>query len=159
MSAYILRRILLMIPTIFGIMAVSFVLVQFAPGGPIERIVAQLQGTDVSATARIGGAGSGDFGQQSQMSGADSALNSKYRGAQGLDPEFIKSLEVQFGFDKPAHERFAKMIWDYARFLPISSRSRSASGRRSATAAASTHGRAVSSLSVMRCRDSCLRSF
>tara|TARA_R110002110_G_scaffold92057_7_gene239626 strand:+ start:5405 stop:6514 length:1110 start_codon:yes stop_codon:yes gene_type:complete len=116
MSAYILRRILLMIPTIFGIMAVSFVLVQFAPGGPIERIVAQLQGTDVSATARIGGAGSGDFGQQSQMSGADSALNSKYRGAQGLDPEFIKSLEVQFGFDKPAHERFAKMIWDYARF-------------------------------------------
>lgn len=116
MSAYILRRLLLMIPTILGIMLVSFILVQFAPGGPIERIIAQLQGTDVSATARIGGSGGGDFGAQGQMSGVDSAINSKYRGAQGLDPEFIKSLEVQFGFDKPAHERFAKMIWDYARF-------------------------------------------
>ncbi len=116
MSAYILRRLLLMIPTILGIMVVSFVLIQFAPGGPVERIIAQLQGTEVSATARIGGSGSGDFSGQAQMSGADSAINSKYRGAQGLDPEFIKSLEKQFGFDKPAHERFAKMIWDYARF-------------------------------------------
>ena len=116
MSAYILRRLLLMIPTILGIMIVSFVLIQFAPGGPVERIIAQLQGTEVSATARIGGSGSGDFATQAQMSGADSSINSKYRGAQGLDPEVIKSLEKQFGFDKPAHERFAKMIWDYARF-------------------------------------------
>lgn len=116
MSAYILRRLLLMIPTIFGIMLVSFALIQFAPGGPVERIIAQLQGTEVSATARIGGAAGGDFSAQAQMSGADSAMNSKYRGAQGLDPEFIKSLEKQFGFDKPVHERFAKMIWDYARF-------------------------------------------
>lgn len=116
MAAYIIRRVLLMIPTILGIMLVSFAIIQFAPGGPIERIIAQLQGTEVSATARIGGSGGGDFGAQGQMSGADGALNSKYRGAQGLDPEFIKSLEVQFGFDKPAHERFAKMIWDYARF-------------------------------------------
>ncbi|MEQ8268494.1 MAG: microcin C ABC transporter permease YejB [Parvibaculum sp.] len=115
MSAYIIRRVLLMIPTILGIMLVSFAIIQFAPGGPIERIIAQLQGTEVSATARIGGS-SGDFGTQGQMSGADSALNSKYRGAQGLDPEFIKSLEVQFGFDKPTHERFLKMVWDYARF-------------------------------------------
>lgn len=116
MSAYILRRLALMIPTIFGIMLVSFILIQFAPGGPVERIIAQLQGTEVSATARIGGSSGGDFSTQGQMSGADSAMNSKYRGAQGLDPEFIKSLEVQFGFDKPAHERFAKMIWDYTRF-------------------------------------------
>lgn len=116
MSAYIIRRVLLMIPTILGIMLVSFAIIQFAPGGPIERIIAQLQGTEVSATARIGGSGGGDFGAQGQMSGADSALNSKYRGAQGLDPEFIKSLEVQFGFDKPTHERFLKMVWDYARF-------------------------------------------
>jgi microcin C transport system permease protein len=116
MSAYIFRRLLLMIPTIFGIMLVSFALIQFAPGGPVERIIAQLQGTEVSATARIGGSSGGDFSSQAQMSGADSAMNSKYRGAQGLDPEFIKSLEKQFGFDKPAHERFVKMIWDYARF-------------------------------------------
>jgi len=116
MSAYILRRLLLMIPTIFGIMLVSFALIQFAPGGPVERIIAQLQGTEVSATARIGGSAGGDFSAQAQMTGADAAMNSKYRGAQGLDPEFIKSLEKQFGFDKPAHERFVKMIWDYARF-------------------------------------------
>ena len=117
MGAYILRRILLIIPTIIGIMAISFAVVQFAPGGPIERIIAQLQGTDVSATARITGGG-GDFagtGNQ-QGSGAGDEVTSKYRGAQGLDPEFIKSLEKQFGFDKPPLERFGLMLWNYARF-------------------------------------------
>lgn len=114
MAAYIARRVLLMIPTILGIMLISFAIVQFAPGGPIERIVAQLSGTEVSATARIGG-GTGDF-SQGAGGGADAALNSKYRGARGLDPEFIKQLEVQFGFDKPWHERFVKMIWNYSRF-------------------------------------------
>ena len=116
MAAYIIRRILLMVPTILGIMFLSFLLVQFAPGGPIERIIAQLSGTEISATARIGGGGGGDFAQQNVTGGADAALNSKYRGARGLDPEFIKQLEVQFGFDKPWYERFGKMIWDYARF-------------------------------------------
>ena len=114
MAAYIARRLLLMIPTILGIMFISFVIVQFAPGGPIERIIAQLSGTDVSATARIGGGGS-DFAQGAGGA-ADAALNSKYRGARGLDPEFIKQLEVQFGFDKPWYQRFGKMIWDYSRF-------------------------------------------
>ena len=117
MAAYILRRILLMVPTLFGIMFVSFVIVQFAPGGPVERIIAQLSGSDISATARIGGSGASDFGQRNMtMGAADAALTSKYRGAQGLDPEFIASLEKQFGFDKPAYERFFKMIWDYGRF-------------------------------------------
>ena len=115
MATYIIRRILLMVPTIFGIMALSFILVQFAPGGPVERIIAQLSGTEISATARIGGSSGGDF-SQSAASGFDAALSSKYRGARGLDPEFIKQLEVQFGFDKPWYERFGKMIWDYARF-------------------------------------------
>ncbi|MGH6923062.1 MAG: microcin C ABC transporter permease YejB [Propylenella sp.] len=117
MAAYIARRILLMIPTIVGIMFVSFLVVQFAPGGPIERIIAQLSGTDVSATARISGGG-GDFAgtQGAERSGADSALNSKYRGAQGLPPEFIADLERQFGFDKPAWQRFLLMLWNYARF-------------------------------------------
>lgn len=116
MAAYILRRLLLMIPTILGIMFVSFVIVQFAPGGPIEQIIAKISGTEISATARFGGGTGGDFSQQNAGGAADQAINSKYRGAQGLDPEFIKQLEVQFGFDKPWYERFGKMIWDYSRF-------------------------------------------
>lgn len=116
MTAYIIRRLLMMIPTIFGIMLVSFTIVQFAPGGPIERIIAQVQGTDVSGAARISGGGS-DFGTGGQQAfRGDSSVNSKYRGAQGLDPEFIKELEVQFGFDKPAHERFFLMLGNYLRF-------------------------------------------
>lgn len=121
MLAYILRRILLMIPTLFGIMLISFVIVQFAPGGPVERIISQLQqGLDSSATARIAGSAGGDFSSNTQTMQPGSPLgqenNSKYRGAQGLDPKFIKQLETQFGFDKPAPERFAMMLWNYARF-------------------------------------------
>jgi microcin C transport system permease protein len=118
MLAYIARRVLLMIPTLLGIMLISFAIVQFAPGGPVERILAQLQGADAGATSRISG-GSGDLAagtavQPGGTGGGDAS--SRYRGAQGLDPAFIASLEKQFGFDKPAHERFAKMLWDYARF-------------------------------------------
>jgi microcin C transport system permease protein len=116
MSAYIARRLLLMIPTLFGILFVSFLVVQFAPGGPVDRVIAQLSGADTGGTSRISGGG-GDFGaRQPGQIGAGDAVNSKYRGAQGLDPEFIKSLEKQFGFDKPAPERFALMIWNFARF-------------------------------------------
>ncbi len=119
MGAYIARRLLLMIPTMFGIMLISFIIIQFAPGGPVERMIAQLTGTDVGATSRIGGGG-GDFGAGGAAAGggaADAAsITSKYRGAQGLDPEFIKQLEKQFGFDKPAHERFITMLWNYLRF-------------------------------------------
>ncbi|MEM1284366.1 MAG: microcin C ABC transporter permease YejB [Pseudomonadota bacterium] len=116
MLAYIIRRVLLMIPTILGIMALSFVVVQFAPGGPIERVIAQLQGTDVSATARFSG-GTSDFSNQEQdFSSSQEEGGSVYRGAQGLDPEFIAELERQFGFDKPPLERFGLMIWNYARF-------------------------------------------
>ena len=117
MSAYIIRRILFMIPTIFGIMLVSFVVVQFAPGGPVERVIAQLSGTDTGATSRISGSAGGDFGTRGALqSGAQMDINAKYRGAQGLDPEFIKSLEKQFGFDKPAYQRFFLMLWNYVRF-------------------------------------------
>jgi microcin C transport system permease protein len=116
MGAYILRRLLLIIPTMLGIMAISFAVVQFAPGGPVERVIAQLTGTDVSATSRISGGG-GDFAgtNAAQLQNAD-VVSSKYRGAQGLDPEFIKQLEKQFGFDKPPLERFGLMIWNYSRF-------------------------------------------
>jgi microcin C transport system permease protein len=118
MTAYIIRRLLFMIPTMFGIMLVAFVVVQFAPGGPIEQVIAKLSGSDTGATSRISGSPNGDFGSRGAVQGGSSvdAASSKYRGAQGLDPEFIKKLEVQFGFDKPAPERFALMLWNYARF-------------------------------------------
>ncbi|MGD9844992.1 MAG: microcin C ABC transporter permease YejB [Variibacter sp.] len=117
MAAYIIRRLLFMIPTIIGIMLVSFVVVQFAPGGPVERVIAKISGADTGATSRISGSQGGDFGPRGQLqAGGADGVTSKYRGAQGLDPAFIKSLEKQFGFDKPAYERFAKMLWDYARF-------------------------------------------
>ncbi|HET7412258.1 MAG TPA: microcin C ABC transporter permease YejB [Pararhizobium sp.] len=111
MGAYILRRLLLMIPTIIGIMAISFAVIQFAPGGPVEQVIAQLTGQGDTATSRI--SGSGDF--QAATGGGDQG-SSEYRGAQGLDPAFIAKLRKQFGFDKPPLQRFLKMMWDYARF-------------------------------------------
>ncbi len=108
MGAYILRRLLLMIPTLFGIMLISFIVVQFAPGGPVEQVIAQVTGQAGGADARLG-AGGADMAQGFET-------NSQYRGAQGLDPEFIAQLERQFGFDKPTHERFFMMLWDYIRF-------------------------------------------
>src|SRR6476646_3349420 len=117
MSAYIIRRLLFMIPTLFGIMLVSFAVVQFAPGGPVERVIAQLSGVDTGATSRISGSAGGDFGARGGQGASQlDATTSKYRGAQGLDPEFIKKLEKQFGFDKPAYERFFMMLRDYLTF-------------------------------------------
>ncbi len=116
MGAYILRRLLLMIPTLLGILFVSFVVIQFAPGGPVERIIAQLTGNDISATSRVSGGGSDIILPGTGPGGALDPVASKYRGAQGLDPEFIKQLEAQFGFDKPAYERFGLMLWNFVRF-------------------------------------------
>ena len=118
MAAYIIRRLLLIVPTLFGVMLVSFIVIQFAPGGPVERVIAQLSGTDVAATARIsGGASGGDFAGADPGGGqAAGEVSSRYRGAQGLDPEFIRELEAQFGFDKPPAERFFLMLWNYIRF-------------------------------------------
>jgi microcin C transport system permease protein len=109
MGSYVLRRLLLMIPTLFGIMAISFVVIQFAPGGPVEQVIARIQGDGGGAMDRIsgGGADAGNLGGEGDY---------KYRGAQGLDPEFIAQLEKQFGFDKPPLERFGLMLWNYARF-------------------------------------------
>src|SRR6202046_607795 len=116
MTAYIARRIFLMIPTLLGILFVSFVVVQFAPGGPVERVIAQLSGAHTGGHSRSSGGSGGDFGARTQVGASADAVGSKYRGAQGLDPDFIKSLEKQFGFDKPAPERFALMVWNYVRF-------------------------------------------
>jgi microcin C transport system permease protein len=112
MIAHIARRLLLMIPTIFGIMFVSFLIVQFVPGGPVERAIAQLQGLDTGGASRIGGGG-GQIGAAAARAGD---ISSRYRGAQGLDPKFIKELEKQYGFDKPATERFWLLIRNYATF-------------------------------------------
>ena len=116
MLNYILHRLLLMIPTIFGILLVSFVVIQFVPGGPVERMIAQLQGHDVGATSRFSGGG-GDMAAGAGMdASAGVGQQSSYRGAQGLDPEFVKELERMYGFDKPAYERFWIMIKNYLRF-------------------------------------------
>ncbi|MFC1839152.1 microcin C ABC transporter permease YejB [Thermodesulfobacteriota bacterium] len=107
MFAYIIRRLFLMIPTLFGIIVINFIIIQFAPGGPVERVVAQLSGMGSDVSARVSGSsGSGNEGVQA---------SSKYRGAHGLDPELIKEIEKHFGFDKPAHVRFFKMISEYVR--------------------------------------------
>jgi microcin C transport system permease protein len=112
MFVYTIRRLFLIIPTILGIMAISFLIIQFAPGGPIERIISQIDGNDNSALSRVSGGFNGDFTQ----SGQSADINNKYRGSQGLDPEFILELEKQFGFDKPPLERFYLMITNYIRF-------------------------------------------
>ncbi len=119
MLAYIARRLALILPTLFGIMVINFVVVQFAPGGPVEQVIAQVTGTAVDATSRISGSAGGG-----EMAGGGAPPPgivggggdvSKYRGAQGLDPAFIKKIEQQFGFDKPAHERFFLMLKNFVR--------------------------------------------
>ncbi len=112
MLSYILKRLLLMIPTLFGILLISFVIIQFVPGGPVERMIAELQGHGTSATARFAGGGVGETG----LSAASNSSNSSYKGAQGLDPEFIAELEALYGFDKPAPVRFAIMLKNYLTF-------------------------------------------
>jgi microcin C transport system permease protein len=118
MLAYIIRRLLLIIPTLFGIMIINFAVIQTAPGGPVEQIIAQIQGNAVDATARVTGGGSeltpgGLDGQQLNQTGG---FESKYRGARGLPPELIAEIEKMVGFDKPVHERFISMMGNYATF-------------------------------------------
>lgn len=105
-----------MIPTLFGIMLVSFIIIQFVPGGPVERMIAELQGHGVEATARFSGGGGADMAVGAGKTIKSTGDASTYRGAQGLDPEFIAELEALYGFDKPAHIRFAEMVKNYLRF-------------------------------------------
>ena len=112
MTAYIIRRLLLVIPTLIGIMTVNFVIIQIAPGGPVEQMIAKLQGEAVSATERLSGGGEDVKGQKKAVSDK----TSKYRGAQGLAPELVEEIEQMYGFDKPVHVRFFNMMLDYATF-------------------------------------------
>jgi microcin C transport system permease protein len=111
MLAYTLRRLLLIIPTLFGIMVINFLIVQAAPGGPVEQMIARIKGTEIAATARVGGSGRGETAAAPAIS-----VTSKYRGARGIDPELIKQLEKLYGFDQPPTERFVHMMRNYLVF-------------------------------------------
>jgi microcin C transport system permease protein len=114
MLAYIVRRLLLIIPTLFGIMVLNFAIVQFAPGGPVEQTLARIKGTAADPTMAITGSQSEQL--RSQTRDIAQGATSKYRGARGLDPDLIKRIEKMYGFDRPAHERFWLMMKDYATF-------------------------------------------
>ena len=102
MGVYIVKRLLLILPTLFGILIINFAIVQFAPGGPVEQALAQISGIAGSSTGAISSASMGP------------TTDTGYTAASGLDPELIARLEAQFGFDKPAHERFFDMVRNYA---------------------------------------------
>ena len=119
MLTYIIRRLLLIPIVLLGIMVVNFFIIQIAPGGPVEQAIAQISGTAVDATARISGNSQGEVGQQRGQSSPDAGQTSgtgSYRGARGLDPNLIKEIEIQFGFDKPLHVRFWVMLKNFLVF-------------------------------------------
>jgi len=109
--AYLARRLLLVVPTLIGIMLVNFIIVQAAPGGPVDLMISRLRGQMGEATARVGGTGTGET-----MGARPSGTTETSRGSRGIEPELIKQLEKQFGFDRPAPERFLKMLRNYAVF-------------------------------------------
>jgi len=118
MFHYTIKRLLLIIPTLFFIMLLNFVFINFAPGGPVEQMIAKLTGHSDGATARFSGGSGGDLGSAQAKfvkNVADGSI-SKYRGAQGLDPEIIERIEKMYGFDKPSYVRFWDMIKNYAVF-------------------------------------------
>lgn len=111
MGIYIVKRLILLIPTLLGVITINFIIVQFAPGGPVEQIIAQVTMGTTSTTSSI--SGGGDSGVQSDMA---SSTAGQELGSYGLDPALIADLERQFGFDKPAHERFIDMVVNYLQF-------------------------------------------
>lgn len=114
MPAYIARRLLLIVPTLLGILLINFIIVQAAPGGPVERMISQIKGRDGGGVmSQIGATGGGET---IGTTASDTTNGNLYRGAQGLDPELIKDIEKLYGFDKPAHERFLVMLGNYVRF-------------------------------------------
>ena len=114
MIAYIIRRLLLIIPTLLGIMTLNFFIIQIAPGGPVDQMIARLQGTEVSSTERISGGGEDIKKSSGGLKSGSSESN--YRGAKGLDPDLVKEIERMYGFDQPIHVRFFNMIRNYAVF-------------------------------------------
>ena len=112
MISYFLRRLILIVPTLFGIILLNFLIIQFAPGGPVENTIARLQGIDVGATERVSGGMKDGLDNQNNFISS----NSKYVGAQGLDPSIIKEIEKMYGFDQPPHISFYRMVKNYLFF-------------------------------------------
>ena len=109
MFRYIIKRLFLILPTILGVMLVNFIIIQAAPGGPVEQILSQMRGESSDLSNKFGAQDAGIMNHADQF-------DSGYRGVQGIDPEFIKQLERSFGFDKPPYERFLLMLKNYATF-------------------------------------------
>ena len=107
MVAYIIRRLMFVIPTLLGIITLNFFIIQAAPGGPVEQMIARIQGEELRATERFLGSERGEVGKSADTSDPSS---SKYRGARGLDPLLVEKIEKLYGFDKPAYIRFLTMI-------------------------------------------------
>ncbi|MEE8548198.1 MAG: ABC transporter permease subunit, partial [Alphaproteobacteria bacterium] len=116
MLSYIIRRLLLIIPTLLGIMIINFIVIQAAPGGPVDQLIAQLRGEGVAATERVGAGARSEMAGPAEPGLQGAGVKSATRASRGIDPELIKKLEKQFGLDKPAHERFALMLKNYVTF-------------------------------------------
>ena len=113
MGAYLIRRLLLVIPTLWAIITINFFIVQIAPGGPVEQAVAAIE---FGQSGALPGAGSEGVRASHAQTGVGNISDSNYRGGRGLDPEVIAEITRRYGFDKPIHERYFKMLWDYIRF-------------------------------------------
>lgn len=113
MISYILRRLLLIIPTMLGILTINFFIIQAAPGGPVEQMIARLESTVESATVRVAGS---DDAELKRSASRNSGSDSSYRGAQGLDPELVAEIEKLYGFDQPLYKRYFKLVLDYLCF-------------------------------------------
>lgn len=115
MGTYIIRRLLLIIPTLWAIITINFFIVQIAPGGPVDQAIAAIEFGDHSA---LPGSGAGGMGATHARTGVGDVLsnNSHYRGGRGLDPQVIEEIKKRYGFDKPLYQRYFKMLWDYIRF-------------------------------------------
>src|SRR3954470_12099804 len=115
MAAYIIRRMLFMVPTLLGILLVSFIVVQFAPGGPVERVIAQISGSDTGATSRISGSQGGDFGARAQgQASAGGDVSSKYRGGEGRNPDLKKPLKKDLGSKSRPYRPCGLRIWNFS---------------------------------------------
>ena len=113
MGAYLLRRLLLIIPTLWAIITINFFIVQIAPGGPVDQAIAAIEFGDRGG---LPGAGDGGMAASHARTGVSNISDGHYRGGRGLDPEVIAEITHRYGFDKPLHERYFKMLGDYLRF-------------------------------------------
>ncbi|MFZ4408135.1 MAG: microcin C ABC transporter permease YejB [Paracraurococcus sp.] len=116
MGAYLLRRLALVVPTLLGIILINFAVVQFAPGGPVEQMLAQLKGDAGSTLGRLSGEAQGELRPQQRNDAVGASEGSRYRGARGLDPAVVQEIEKAFGFDRPWQDRLWTMLSGYARF-------------------------------------------